>query len=578
MSRRGLVVFVLAIAVLVIAGVAFVYKMAEFAMTIANDDVEGFGAVGGRDLPDRHAADRLPDALGGADGPLPRHRASQVPDARARRRDRARESGAGRPTCLTPTAPIVAPPRATAPRARRSPGRPLDGRYHIYESNPVPWWMARPLARVLRLRRHLSDPEPARVTASASARVANRPLAVPGSSAQGCAHCDLPLGRRPLHAVVDGAERAFCCYGCVLAFQVTRARGETGAASAILVRLGLAVFFAMNVMMLSHADVRALRLRRRRRADGPLFLVLRVLAAVLAAPVLVLLGWPILVGALAGAPRRRRQRRRADHRSARSPPTCCRWANLVRGSPAVYFDTASDAARPGDGRPLARGPRARRGGRRHPADAEPRCRPTRCGRRRRREPRWRPPTSSPGTSSSSVRADAFPTDGIVVDGRGGVDESTLTGESVPVAKRPGASVAGGTMQRRRRASAFAPSAASTRARPRASRRCSRRPAASARPRSGSPTGSRAVLTPAVVVVAVVAGAVWTWRAGPEAGRACRARGARRRLSVRARHRDAGRALGRPRRGEPAWRRRPERAGARACGAAFGTSSSTRPGR
>jgi nitrogen fixation-related uncharacterized protein len=48
MARRppaGPVAFVLAIAVMVIAGGAFVYKMAEFTVTIARDEVEGFGAV-----------------------------------------------------------------------------------------------------------------------------------------------------------------------------------------------------------------------------------------------------------------------------------------------------------------------------------------------------------------------------------------------------------------------------------------------------------------------------------------------------------------------------------------------------
>ena len=44
-TPRGIVVFGFAIVVMVIAGGAFVYKMAEFAMTIVKDDVEGFGAV-----------------------------------------------------------------------------------------------------------------------------------------------------------------------------------------------------------------------------------------------------------------------------------------------------------------------------------------------------------------------------------------------------------------------------------------------------------------------------------------------------------------------------------------------------
>ena len=45
MSRRGMVVFAFAILVMVVSGSAFIYKMTAFAVTIARDDVEGFGAV-----------------------------------------------------------------------------------------------------------------------------------------------------------------------------------------------------------------------------------------------------------------------------------------------------------------------------------------------------------------------------------------------------------------------------------------------------------------------------------------------------------------------------------------------------
>ena len=44
-SVRALVVVGFAVAVLVIAGLGFSFKMAEFAMTIVKDDVQGFGAV-----------------------------------------------------------------------------------------------------------------------------------------------------------------------------------------------------------------------------------------------------------------------------------------------------------------------------------------------------------------------------------------------------------------------------------------------------------------------------------------------------------------------------------------------------
>jgi len=44
-SSRDLAVYGFAVAVLVFAGLGFVYKMTEFAATIVKDDVEGFGAV-----------------------------------------------------------------------------------------------------------------------------------------------------------------------------------------------------------------------------------------------------------------------------------------------------------------------------------------------------------------------------------------------------------------------------------------------------------------------------------------------------------------------------------------------------
>jgi Cu2+-exporting ATPase len=248
-----------------------------------------------------------------------------------------------------------------------------------------------------------------------------------------CAHCGLPARVRPLAA---GADR-FCCYGCLLAFQVTRARGEPGAAAALLVRLGLAVFFAMNVMMVSMpayapwvygAD-----------ADGPLFVVLRVLALVLTVPVLALLGGPIAASAW-----------RAGGASADALivlGTAAAWAlsvaNVLHGRSEVYFDTAAmllvlvtlgrwlEATAKAEAGAAVRATLA-------PSPAEATV--LRPGRREIVVP-------SALTAGDVVEVGpggAFPTDGMVLAGEGGVDESALTGESLPVVKAPGAAIAGGT--------------------------------------------------------------------------------------------------------------------------------------
>ncbi len=44
-SVRGLIIVGFAVAVLVVAGLGFAYKMSEFAVTIMKDEIEGFGAV-----------------------------------------------------------------------------------------------------------------------------------------------------------------------------------------------------------------------------------------------------------------------------------------------------------------------------------------------------------------------------------------------------------------------------------------------------------------------------------------------------------------------------------------------------
>jgi len=258
-----------------------------------------------------------------------------------------------------------------------------------------------------------------------------------------CAHCGLPLGRRPLLVTVAGTAGTYCCIGCVLAQQVTRASGDDGHAAVVLVRLGVAVFFAMNVMMVTLPTyVPAVYGGDGVATDGPLFALLRWLAMAFAAPVLVLLGWPILA---------------ATWRAARSGfvsadalvviGTAAAYAlsvvNTVAGRPAVYYDTAAML--------LVLVTLGRYLDARARADAGRLVRQT-LGNQTARARRVRGEAVEelvanelvPGDVVLVTPGDAFPTDGVVLDGVGGVDEALLSGEAAPVTKVAGDRVAGGS--------------------------------------------------------------------------------------------------------------------------------------
>lgn len=257
-----------------------------------------------------------------------------------------------------------------------------------------------------------------------------------------CAHCGLPCGRRPVSGEIEGMASLFCCYGCVLAMQVTRARGDAGAATALLVRVGLAIFFTINLMMVSmptyvpyvYGDELA-------PTDGPLFLALRVLAMAFAAPVLLLLGGPILASAVRSL--------RAGSANTDTLIVLGSLAayglsvsNTLRGVGDVYFDTAAMLLiLVTIGRYLEASAKASAASKIESTLSPAPVAATRVAPF--------PGAVAPAdlTVGDLVRVTAgalFPTDGVVVTGLGGVDEAALTGESAAVLKAPGDAVAGGT--------------------------------------------------------------------------------------------------------------------------------------
>ena len=112
-----------------------------------------------------------------------------------------------------------------------------------------------------------------------------------------CDYCHLSV---PGHA--GQTELVYCCFGCRLAAEITRERGQQGALHWTMARLGLAIFLSINVMMFTMAlwsseltDARASGAGALAASLADLF---RYLCLLLSLPVLMLLGGPLWENAL----------------------------------------------------------------------------------------------------------------------------------------------------------------------------------------------------------------------------------------------------------------------------------------
>ncbi|MCA9122250.1 MAG: cation-translocating P-type ATPase [Planctomycetaceae bacterium] len=111
-----------------------------------------------------------------------------------------------------------------------------------------------------------------------------------------CDYCGLPVG-----GDTEKSTKAYCCYGCRVAAAITSEGGEEGQTRWQLTRLGLAIFFTMNVMVCTLAlwswnvyEDAALASER----AGILFDLLRHVSLLLALAVAILLGGPLLENAI----------------------------------------------------------------------------------------------------------------------------------------------------------------------------------------------------------------------------------------------------------------------------------------
>lgn len=152
----------------------------------------------------------------------------------------------------------------------------------------------------------------------------------------GCTYCGLPVA-----ATDDSDAPVYCCYGCRFAHAVVREQGDEGAIRWTVIRLGLAIFFTMNLMAFTMTmwslDVYEVE-------PDPfqltLFEVFRWLSMLLALPVLLLLGVPLLQNAFENW---RRQVYSTDLLIGLAVIAAyvTSVVNVIRESGAIYFEVGA---------------------------------------------------------------------------------------------------------------------------------------------------------------------------------------------------------------------------------------------
>ena len=151
-----------------------------------------------------------------------------------------------------------------------------------------------------------------------------------------CRHCWIPLGSRPISRPIGGEERAFCCYGCCIAFQVKHGQSEEWEAAWLLIRLGVGGFLSMNIMLFSLL----LYAGAFTGGDARVLPWVQLLLWIFATPAVAILGGPYLREALIDA-----RRGCLTSSTLIAVGVCAAYGYsavaVLERSPHVYFDTAT---------------------------------------------------------------------------------------------------------------------------------------------------------------------------------------------------------------------------------------------
>ena len=253
-----------------------------------------------------------------------------------------------------------------------------------------------------------------------------------------CAYCGLPLA-----AASRGEEPCYCCFGCRFAASITGAEGEAGESRWMMTRLGVAVFFSMNVMVFT------MLLWSQRDATAVLeptavafYGLARHACLLFTAPVILLLGGPLF----SEAGREVRRGRPGLHLLLAAGVAAAFLISahaVVVDEGHVYFEVACTVLLA-----VTLGKWLEASGKLKTTEALRELRtllPDRVRRVAAGAEELVPLVDIVvGDRLRVLPGERLPTDGRIVSGQSAIDERTVTGESVPVTKESGDAVASGT--------------------------------------------------------------------------------------------------------------------------------------
>ena len=259
-----------------------------------------------------------------------------------------------------------------------------------------------------------------------------------------CDYCGLPAGARPSGGAVGPV---YCCYGCRFAAAVVQESGEVGRLRWNLTRLGLGVFFSMNVMVFTlvlwSLDLFPQEASPKAAQAELLWDLFRYLCMLFSLPVLLLLGGPLLENAWHDL---RRGRWGADLLLLGGVAAAYAYSavSVFTGEGHVYFEVGCMILVS-----ITLGRWLEATGKWKATDAL-----KSLWKLLPEEVEVETPDGfkmrlldavGPGDRVRVAAGDRIPVDGRIEAGRASLDEQLITGESLPCAKQPGDEVYGGTL-------------------------------------------------------------------------------------------------------------------------------------